>query len=86
MPATTDIAKPVPPSGQQASTAYPIVLRFKGMMPALLHGFVLHDGRSGGDLSHVDLTVSQENRVLHGSPTWHEEIKQRIEHLRHANH
>ncbi|MCD1620943.1 plasmid recombination protein [Salipiger manganoxidans] len=86
MPANTEIAKPVPSSGGQASPAYPIVLRFKGMAPDLMHRFVLHDGRSGGDLSHVDLAVTQENRVLHGRPDWHVKVKQRIQVLRHANH
>ncbi|WP_150297806.1 plasmid recombination protein [Salipiger aestuarii] len=86
MPANTEIAKPVPSSGEQVTAAYPIVLRFKGMAPDLMHRFVLHDGRSGGDLSHVDLAATRENRVLHGRPDWHEKVKQRIHVLRHANH
>ncbi|WP_417480573.1 plasmid recombination protein [Maricaulis maris] len=86
MPANTEIAKPVPSSGEQVTAAYPIVLRFKGMAPDLMHRFALHDGRSGGDLSHVDLAATRENRVLHGRPDWHKEVKQRIDDLRHANH
>ncbi|SFB16784.1 hypothetical protein SAMN05421688_3347 [Poseidonocella pacifica] len=58
MPANTEIVKPVPSSGEQVTAAYPIVLRFKGMAPDLMHRFVLHDGRSGGDLSHVDLAAA----------------------------
>ncbi|WP_344717011.1 plasmid recombination protein [Sagittula marina] len=62
------------------------MLRFKGMAPDLMHRFVLHDGRSGGDLSHVDLEATWENRVLRGRPDWHAKVKQRIHLVRHANH
>jgi hypothetical protein len=56
----------------------PIVLRFQGLHPNNLGRFYMHDHRKGGDLSHVDLEVSELNEVLHCEPNWQETIKAEI--------
>lgn len=38
----------------------------------------MHDHRSGGDLSHVDLEASELNEVLHCEPKWQETIKAEV--------
>ncbi|MDO5758033.1 MAG: plasmid recombination protein [Rhodobacterales bacterium] len=40
--------------------------------------FDMHDHRSGGDLSHVDLEASGLNEVLHCEPNWQETIKAEV--------
>lgn len=67
-----DNAKPADPS------LPPIVLRFQGLHPNNLGRFDMHDHRTGGDLSHVDLEVSGLNEVLHCEPKWQETIKAEI--------
>ncbi|WP_313138049.1 hypothetical protein [Paracoccus jeotgali] len=56
----------------------PIVLRFQGLHPDNLGRFDMHDHRSGGDLSHVDLDASGLNEVLHCEPRWQETIKEEV--------
>ncbi len=56
----------------------PIVLRFQGLHPDNLGRFDMHDHRSGGDLSHVDLDASELNEVLHCEPKWQETIKAEV--------
>lgn len=56
----------------------PIVLRFQGLHPDNLGRFDMHDHRSGGDLSHVDLEASGLNEVLHCEPRWQETIKEEV--------
>lgn len=56
----------------------PIVLRFQGLHPDNLGRFDMHDHRSGGDLSHVDLEASELNEVLHCEPKWQEAIKAEV--------
>lgn len=56
----------------------PIVLRFQGLHPDSLGCFDMHDHRTGGDLSHVDLEVSELNEVLHCEPKWQETIKAEV--------
>ncbi len=55
----------------------PIVLRFQGVHPDNLGRFDMHDHRSGGDLSHVDLDASGLNEVLHCEPNWQERSRQK---------
>lgn len=67
-----DNVQPVEPS------LPPIVLRFQGLHPNNLGRFEMHDHRTGGDLSHVDLEVSELNEVLHCEPKWQETLKAEI--------
>lgn len=56
----------------------PIVLRFQALHPNNLGRFEMHDHRTGGDLSHVDLEVSELNEVLHCEPKWQQTLKAEI--------
>ena len=63
----------------------PILLRFKGLHPKDLGKFEMHDARTGGDLSHVDLEASERNEVLHCEPDWRETLQAEIANARRNN-
>lgn len=52
----------------------PVVLRFAGLHPKDLGRFKMHDRRTGGDLSHVDLEQTAENKIEFGAPSWMEDL------------
>ena len=56
----------------------PCVLRFAGLKPRQLALFKMHDGRSGGDLAHVDLSITSFNRVEQGAANWIAKLKRQI--------
>jgi hypothetical protein len=60
----------------------PIVLRLEGLHPKDLGKFEMHDARTGGDLSHVDLEASERNEVLHCEPNWRETLQAEIANAR----
>ncbi|AML51698.1 hypothetical protein [Falsihalocynthiibacter arcticus] len=56
----------------------PAVLRFAPFKPKQLSRFKMHDRRSGGDLSHIDLTKKTLNKIEHGCMNWIPKLKRRI--------
>ena len=52
---------------QRVDGKFPIVLRFASMAPADVAGMVAHGERRIGDLSHIDLSRTQLNRILVGA-------------------
>ncbi|WP_198527594.1 plasmid recombination protein [Rhodobacter capsulatus] len=68
-----------------AEKGFPIVLRFKGMRPQNVSRFLMHDRRRGGDLSHIDPTVTHLNGVLFGEADWGETLKAEIKAARESN-
>ncbi len=64
---------------------FPIVLRFKGMRPRNIWRFLMHDRRRGGDLLHIDPTVTHLNGVLFGEPDWDDRLKSEIRAARERN-
>lgn len=63
----------------------PVVLRFAGLKPRQLSRFNMHDRRSGGELSHVDLSLRSLNRVEHGDDNWIPKLKRRITRMAERN-
>jgi len=56
----------------------PVVQRFAGLKLKQLSRFNMHDRRSGGDLSHVDLSLKTLNQVEHGDDDWIPKLKLRV--------
>ncbi len=63
----------------------PVVLRFARLKPRQLSRFKMHDRRSGGDLSHIDLTKKSLNRIEHGDDDWIPKLKRRIKRMAERN-
>ena len=83
--ATLDLpTRPAPTAA--TGPARPVVLRFAGLSPQLLHRFTMHDRRRGGDVRHVNRAATGANRVLHGDPDWDAQLRVEIEQAREANH
>ncbi|WP_322865932.1 plasmid recombination protein [Aquicoccus sp. G2-2] len=61
-----------------ASTKYPVVLRFEGMVPSDIGGYQAHCYRSSGDLGHIFRNKSKPRRLI-GSATWAQEALAEIE-------
>ncbi|PRZ42908.1 plasmid recombination protein [Tritonibacter scottomollicae] len=72
-------SKPVSPK------KYPVVLRFKGLWPRDLRRFIFHDLRRGGDLAHVDLGLTDSNRVLCGEDDWDQVIRDEVAQMKQHN-
>jgi len=64
---------------------YPVVLRFKGLWPRDLRRFIFHDLRRGGDLAHVDLGLTDSNRVLCGEDDWDQVIRDEVAQMKQHN-
>ena len=64
---------------------YPIVLRFAGLHPNDLGRFGMHDKRQGGDLSHVDATLSDLNEEFLAGPKWKDVIQAEVREARQNN-
>ena len=64
---------------------FPIVLRFARLHPKDISRFLMPDRRRGGDLSHIDPTVTHLNGVLFGEADWGETLKAEIKAARENN-
>ncbi len=64
---------------------FPVVLRFQSMHPNDLGRFEMHGNRTGGDLSHIDETKTDQNQVYVGSETWIEDLREEIEDAKRKN-
>ena len=68
-----------------AKPQHPVVLRFASMHPSALARFEMHAARRGGDLSHVDVSKTLQNKLLIGGPDWRKKLEDEIEAARAEN-
>lgn len=70
----------------EAHKEHPVVMRMQGLWPENIGGFEKHREREGGDLGHVDPTLSAQNQRLLGEANWAQLAHQEIRRMRWENH